>query len=102
MDAIMTDHDTLIEIHTIVKELKKAVYGNGRQGLLERIATNEETTAYLMATTDNLDRDTRRIAVLEERMVGFKEKNTMRAGGVSGFIALILVALPEILSRFPK
>lgn len=37
----MDDHDLLVETHTLVKEVHRAVYGNGRPGLIEDVAVLE-------------------------------------------------------------
>lgn len=35
------DRDMLIETHSIVKDLKKSVYGNGRPGMVDRLIAVE-------------------------------------------------------------
>lgn len=34
----MNDHDTLVETHTLVRGIHKAIYGNGQPGLIEDVA----------------------------------------------------------------
>lgn len=40
-----TDHDLLVETHTLVKEVHKAVYGNGQPGLVQDVAGLKVITA---------------------------------------------------------
>ena len=37
----MTDHDLLVKTHAMVEEIHKAVFGNSRSGLVERVTTLE-------------------------------------------------------------
>lgn len=68
-----SDHDLLIEIHTVVKALDRTVNGNGRPGLIEEVAA------------------------LKSSLPSTKEKRTERAAIVVSLISALGLVASTIL-----
>ena len=87
------DHDILIETYTMVRDLHKTVFGNGREGLLEAMATVEADMRNMRNAHDNLRED------FLAQVPTTKEKNFMKAGGGVGISAFVLWLVTEILPK---